>query len=53
MHDNTEAGWHEALENQADVVGRPQVLRAGISRNVVRRRLGAGRWHPRHGARNA
>jgi hypothetical protein len=35
MHDNTEAGWHEALENQADVVGRPQVLHAGISRNVV------------------
>src|SRR6476646_10388243 len=48
MHDNTEARWHEALENQADVVGRPQVLRAGISRNVVRRRLGAGRWQRLH-----
>src|ERR1700759_2373708 len=48
MHDNTEARWHEALENQADVVGRPQVLRAGISRNVVRRRLGAGRWERLH-----
>jgi predicted transcriptional regulator of viral defense system len=48
MHDNTEADWHEALENQANVVGRPQVLRAGISRNVVRRRLGAGRWQRLH-----
>ena len=48
MHDDTEARWHEALENQADVVGRPQVLRAGISRNVVRRRLGAGRWQRLH-----
>ena len=48
MPDDTEARWHEALENQADVVGRPQVLRAGISRNVVRRRLGAGRWQRLH-----
>src|SRR4029077_422322 len=50
MHDDTEARWHEALENQADVVGRRQVLRAGISRKVVRRRLASARCQRLHRA---
>lgn len=40
MHES----WSDTIQRQAGVAGRRQVLRAGMSRNVVRRRLASGRW---------
>ena len=48
MHENVGTDWLGTLEDQARVAGRPQVLRAGISRNAVRRRLWSGRWQRLH-----
>lgn len=44
MQQNSVHDWPEMLAAQHGVAGRPQALRAGISRNAVRRRLAAGRW---------
>lgn len=44
MHENIVRDWTGTLERQVGVAGRRQALRAGLSRNVVRRRLASGRW---------
>jgi Transcriptional regulator, AbiEi antitoxin len=36
--------WTETLDIQVGVAGRRQALEAGMSRNVLRRRLASGRW---------
>lgn len=41
---SSSADFSATLEFQAGVAGRPQVLRAGMTRDVVRRRLASGRW---------
>jgi hypothetical protein len=41
---STAADFSATLEFQAGVAGRPQVLQAGMTRNVVRRRLASGKW---------
>ena len=44
MAGNSARGRSGTLEYQAGVAGRRQVLRSGMSRNVIRRRLASGRW---------
>lgn len=48
MHENFAADWASTLEEQAGVAGRSQALRSGVSRDVVRRRLGSGQWQQMH-----
>jgi hypothetical protein len=44
VNENAVRDWTGTLERQVGVAGRRQALRAGVSRNVVRRRLASGRW---------
>jgi hypothetical protein len=44
MKENSVRDWADTIEFQVGVAGRRQALRAGMSRNVVRRRLASGRW---------
>lgn len=44
MYENFTADWAATLEFQAGVTGRQQALRAGMSRDVVRRRVESGKW---------
>jgi very-short-patch-repair endonuclease len=44
MNENFDHDWTGTLERQVGVTGRRQALQAGMSRNVVRRRLASGKW---------
>lgn len=48
MRKDFAADWPGTLEEQAGVADRSQALRSGVSRNVVRRRLGSGQWQRLH-----
>jgi hypothetical protein len=44
MYEDISGDWDTTLESQAGVAGRGQALRAGLSRDVVRRKVESGKW---------
>lgn len=48
MYQDSVSTWNDTVEFQVGVTGRKQALGAGLSRNVVRRRMASGTWHRLH-----
>src|SRR3954449_9592015 len=45
MSQNQTGAWRGTPDSRAWVTGRRQAMRAGLTRNMVRRRLASGRWY--------
>ncbi len=48
MYQDSAAAWGDTVGFQVGVTGRKQAIGAGLSRNVVRRRIASGTWHRLH-----